>query len=134
MLTGSQSEASGLFCSSLTEREFRALHIKGPLFAGERGDTETLQTQERNCFVLCMCVCVFAVVCCNNNKKKGGGGLVWNGRDMTLLSLAVSQTFIQLFNFIIIQVFKLNFASTSAGNKFPPGMNTDRQIQFSHPC
>lgn len=52
---------------------------------------------------------------------------------MTLLSLAVTQILIRLFNFIIIQVFQLNFACISAGNKFPPGMNTDRQIQFP-PC
>lgn len=49
---------------------------------------------------------------------------------MTLLSSAVTQILIRLFYFIIIQVFKLNFACIPAGHKFPPGMNTDRQIQF----
>lgn len=77
MLTKYQSEASGSFHCSLTEREFRATQTKATLFRGEGEDTGMLQhrivqTQERSCHsncALCAFVC-FSISEGNTVKKQ----------------------------------------------------------------
>lgn len=68
----------------------------------------------------------------SNYNKREEAASCGAGRNVTLLSLAVAQMFVQLFNFIIARVLELNFASASAGSASPPGMNTDRQIHRSN--
>lgn len=69
-------------------------------------------------------------LCTLMKKTMSSRRLVWLWHSMSNFSPAVTQILTSLFNFIIIKAFKLNFACISAGNQFPPGTNTDGQIQY----
>lgn len=85
------------------------------------------------CFFLLYSVCLEenTSVCTNQKKKSHKLRLTRVTLDNSVQSGCHSFLF---SNFIIIKAFKLKSASTSAGDKFPPGTSTDGQIHPRPPC